>query len=159
MGCGVRLGAGHRMLWLLACAAALHSLLAIAPSVRAHSEFQKEFLRTYAGKDADRGFRTLAKKAKCYACHQGKEDRTNYNVYGQALTAHLTEDDRKDKKKIVAALRTVEQEPIDSADETSGTFGERLLRNELPGGSIEDAKVEPPKKANDDSETPPPAEG
>ena len=55
-----------------------------AKPANAYNEFQKEFLKTYAGRDADKGFRRLAKKAKCYACHQGKEDRTNYNPYGLA---------------------------------------------------------------------------
>lgn len=75
-------------------------LLAVAEA-RAHSQFQKGFYDLYAkGPGVDSDFRKLARKAKCFICHQGKEDRTNYNRYGLVMLAYLTEEDKKDKAKI-----------------------------------------------------------
>lgn len=112
--------------------------------VLAHTEFQKGFIDLYTkGPDADRDFRKLARKAKCYLCHQGKEDRTNYNRYGEVMLDYLTEDDKKDKPKIAAALKTVGDLPSDGPD--SPTFAELIARGDLPGGTLEASKKEPPK--------------
>jgi hypothetical protein len=108
----------------------------------AHQEHQREFQNLYAKKpDVDKDFKKLVRSAKCYVCHQGKEDRKNYNAYGKALTAYLTEADRKDKKKIIEALETVAAELSGGAG--SSTFGELIAKGELPGGPLADAKKEP----------------
>lgn len=116
----------------------------VVGDAHAHSEHQREFYALYTkGSDADKDFRKLARKAKCNICHQGKKERTNYNRYGDALTAHLTEEDRKDKPKIIAALESVAKQPSDPDDPESPTFGELIAAGELPGGSLEDSKREP----------------
>ncbi|TWT99425.1 hypothetical protein Pla108_03630 [Botrimarina colliarenosi] len=113
-----------------------------AAPVMAHPEYQKGFLDQYTkGPGVDKDFRKLARSAKCYVCHQGKEDRTNYNRYGEALTAHLSEKDKKDKAKLAQALETVAAQPSDG--EGSATFGELIVRGELPGGPLEECKKEP----------------
>lgn len=110
---------------------------------RAHSQFQKGFYDFYTkGPGVDSDFRKLARKAKCLICHQGKEDRTNYNRYGLAMLDYLTEEDKKDKAKIKAALKTVADLPSDGPD--SPTFGELIAEGVLPGGTLEDCKKEPP---------------
>ncbi len=131
--------------WLLIFSLAL-SLLP-ATRVEATTEFQKEFVKLYAkGKDVDKTFKKLVRKAKCYACHQGKDDHKNCNIYGKALSEYLSEDDKKDKKKIVAALKKVaDQSSNPSQADSSPTFGELIAKGELPGGSIADSKIEPPK--------------
>ena len=119
------------------------ALALVAPQrAAAHAEHQREFLNVYAKKpEVDKDFKKLVRSAKCNICHQGKEDRKNYNVYGKALTAHLTEADRKNKKKIVAALETVAAEL--SKGDGSPTFGELIAKGELPGGPLEESKKEP----------------
>lgn len=108
----------------------------------AHPEYQREFQNAYAKKpDVDKEFKKLVRTAKCYICHQGKEDRKNYNVYGKAMTAHLVEADKKNKKKIAKALETVAAEL--SSGEGSPTFGELIAKGELPGGPLEESKKEP----------------
>lgn len=135
----------------LLCTALLAATVPVSPA-SGYAEFQKEFLSIYAkGADADPDFRKLARKAKCYVCHQGKEDRTNYNRYGLALTEHLGEEDKKDKEKIAEALATVADQSSDPNDPAAKTFGELIGAAELPGGSLEDSKKEPPAK--DDSAT------
>ena len=113
-------------------------------SVLAHSTYQKEFLKLYTkGDGVDKEFRNLAKKAKCYVCHQGKEDRKNNNPYGEALDVYLDEEDKKDKEKIIAALKTVAEESINPEDESAPTYGQLISEGKLPGGSLEDCKKEP----------------
>lgn len=126
----------------------LLSLLALAlaivtpPPAAAHPEYQRAFQTEYAkSPDVDKDFRKLVRTAKCYLCHQGKEDRKNYNRYGKALTAHLVEADKKNKEKIAAALEAVAAQLSDG--EGSPTFGELIGQGELPGGSLEDSKKEP----------------
>ena len=110
----------------------------------AHTSFQREFLKVYTkGEGVDKDFCQLARKAKCYLCHQGKEDRKNYNSYGLALTAYLTEDDKKDKEKIGAALRTVADESSDPSKSDAPTFGQLITEGKLPGGPLEESKKEP----------------
>lgn len=118
-------------------------LSAVAPAV-AHSEHMREFYNLYTkGKGADGDFRNLARKAKCNLCHQGKEERANYNPYGEELTLHLTEEDRKDKEKIVAALKTVADKTSNPDDPSAPTFGELIASGKLPGGPLEDSLREP----------------
>jgi hypothetical protein len=121
---------------------ALVLVLAARHPADAHPEYQREFQNAYAKKpDVDKEFKKLVRTAKCYICHQGKEDRKNYNVYGKAMTAHLVEADKKNKKKISKALETVAAEL--SSGEGSPTFGELIAKGELPGGPLEESKKEP----------------
>ncbi len=126
----------------LAALLAVLTALISTPSAEAHPEYQRAFQDEYTkSPEVDKDYRKLVRTAKCYLCHQGKEDRANYNRYGKALTAHLVEADKKDKEKIAAALTKVAQEP--SGGEGSPTFGELITKNELPGGPLEDSKKEP----------------
>lgn len=121
----------------------LAAVVAAASPAAAFKEYQKVFVAEYAkGSEADRDFARLVRKAKCYVCHQGKEDRKNCNVYGVAVGVHLKEDDKKDKEKIAAMLRLVAAESVDASG--GETFGERMARGELPGGSLDESKKEPP---------------
>lgn len=117
----------------------------------AHSEFQRGFYDAYTkGPGVNNDFRKLARKAKCNLCHQGKEDRTRYNRYGDAMLELLTEDDKKDKKKIAQALATVAELPSDGPE--SPTYGELITAGQLPGGSLEDSKREPDSTSDDAEE-------
>jgi hypothetical protein len=122
--------------------ASLVLALAAPQRAAAHAEHQREFLNLYAKKpDVEKAYKNLVRSAKCNVCHQGKEDRKNYNAYGKALTAYLTEADRKNKKKIIEALETVAAEL--SNGEGSPTFGKLIAKGELPGGPLEESKKEP----------------
>jgi hypothetical protein len=121
-------------------------LLLIALSARpaeAFTEFQKEFQTLYANGE-DKEFRKLARKAKCNACHQGK-DRKNNNAYGDALGVYIQKKHKKDKEAIIAALKKVADESSDPSKPDAPTFGQRMAGGELPAGSLEDSKKEPPK--------------
>ena len=112
------------------------------PSALGYNEFQKVFLKHYAGRENPE-FRQVVRKAKCYLCHQGEEDRKNCNRYGVAMTPHLGEEDKKDKEKILAVLLQIAEEPSDPSDSAAPTFGELIAAGELPGGPLEECKKEP----------------
>ena len=118
--------------------------LTLTTPCQAYNEFQKVFLSTYAGRENPE-FRKVARKAKCYLCHQGKEDRKNCNRYGEALKPLLGEEDKKNKEKIAEMLAKVAEELIDKNDKAAGTFGELIAAGELPGGTLEECKIEPEK--------------
>ena len=101
-------------------------------------QFQKEFLAKYA----DEAYADLAKEAKCFVCHQGK-NKKNRNPYGEALHQYLDKKDKKDVEKIQNALETVAAESSDPSDPNAPTFGELIAQGQLPGGSLEDAQQEP----------------
>ena len=129
------------------------ALLTIALAVSracAHPEYQRAFLDRYTkGGGVDKDFRKLARKAKCNLCHQGKEDRTNYNRYGEAFIHRLDEADRlaeehkKDKERSAAAIELVAALSIDPEDSGAPTFGELIASGELPGGALEEVLKEP----------------
>ncbi|MEQ8848320.1 hypothetical protein [Botrimarina sp.] len=138
----VRAGAARRGLPLTLLA--VLCLAAATATAEAHSEHMRGFYDLYTkGPDADKDFRKLARKAKCNICHQGKKERTNYNRYGEELTLHLTEEDRKDEDKILAALKTIADTRSDPSDPAAPTFGELIARGELPGGPLEESQREP----------------
>ncbi|MGL4512089.1 MAG: hypothetical protein ACRCT8_03295 [Lacipirellulaceae bacterium] len=122
---------------------AFSAVLCSARPAGAFTEFQKEFQKLHAGGE-DKEFRKLARRAKCNACHQGK-DRKNNNAYGDALGVHIQEKHKKDKKAIVAALKLVADQQSVADEPGSPTFGALMARGELPGGSLVDSKKEPPK--------------
>lgn len=124
-------------------------VLIFASDAFAYVQFQKEFQKTYAGRE-NREFRDIVRKAKCFVCHQGEDNDHKFNnAYGQALAALLGEDDKKDKKKINDALEKIAAMPSDANDPESKTFGDLILAGELPGGSVEDAKKDPVVPAED----------
>lgn len=132
---------------LLLGLAPLVCLLA-APPAHGYSEFQKEFRRHYLrGSGVDKDFRKLVMKAKCFVCHRAGEtddedDKPN-NRYGEAMAEHVGEADKKDKKKIVAAIKLIADEPSDPDDASSPTFGDLIESGELPGGPLDEVKKRP----------------
>jgi hypothetical protein len=121
--------------------------LAAAPAA-ATLQFQQVFLDQYLADHPDRQFVEFVRtEAKCYTCHQGCEDRKNHNAYGAELAKHLDAlADRENVAKILAALRDVEDVPVDAAQPKGPTFGQRIAASQLPAGELEDAKREPPIK-------------
>lgn len=126
-------------------------VLILAAPCQAYNEFQKVFLSTYAGRDNPE-FRSVARKAKCYLCHQGKEDRKNCNRYGDALKPLLGEEDKKDKEKIAEMLAKVADDLVDKNDKSGGTYGELIAAGKLPGGTLEECKIEPEKQEESEVE-------
>lgn len=117
----------------------------LAPSADAHPEYQRAFQTLYTkGSGVDKDFRKLVRSAKCHVCHQGKEDRKNYNRYGLSLLDHLSDGDKKDKKKIAAAFEAVIDLPSDG--DGSKTYAELIEAGQLPGGPLEESEVEPETK-------------
>lgn len=123
--------------------------LAASPAC-AHPEYQRAFLNRYTkGSGVDKDFRKLARKAKCNLCHQGKEDRANYNRYGEAFISRLseaerlTEEHKKDKERVAAAIELAAALTLDPDDESTPTFGELIAAGELPGGPLEEVQKEP----------------
>jgi hypothetical protein len=112
----------------------------------------------------------VAKKAKCYICHQGKKSKKNNNIYGLQLKPLLdkkkNKENKKDaklgeenKQKIIAALKKVSLLHTDPKDKKSPTYGELIKQGKLPGGKLEDAMKEPKKEEKKtDSTTEKPAE-
>ena len=132
-------------------------LLVAAPTTSlAHKEYQKEFLKLYAGREHPE-FRTEARRAKCLLCHQGEEDRKNCNRFGLAMAPHLVEEDRKDREKIVAVIKQVVEQPSEPTVEDSPTFGELIAGGIPPGGPLEECKKEPESSSEDEPSADDPA--
>lgn len=121
------------------------AFLFIGPSnAVAYQQFQKEFQKSYAGRENPE-YRKIVRKAKCFVCHQGKDNDHKYNnCYGEALATLLGEEDKKNKEKINEALVQVAAMPVEVSDPESKTYGDLILAGELPGGSLEDCKKDPP---------------
>lgn len=125
---------------LLPILAALAVALVAGPA-EAFPQFQKQFKITYLDAEGST-LPEVSKKEACFICHQGKKKK-NRNAYGEALHAYLGKKDRKDTEKIIAALETVAGEPSDAETEGAPTFGDLIAEGKLPGGPIEQAKLEP----------------
>ena len=102
-------------------------------------QFKREFDRKYADSESEsaneRALASAASKAKCYVCHMD-EEKTIHNAYGTALAELLDKDeDKKDRKKIRAALEKVaEMRPAAGADDAP-TFGDIIRAGKLPDGA------------------------
>ena len=117
--------------------------------------FQVEFEKLYAGDGSDTELANLFKKQdskdeekklkkfRCLTCHQGKKKK-NRNAFGMQLSELLDKKkDKKDKEKIVEALKKVAEMRSNPEDDSSPTFGELLAEGKLPGGTLEDLQKEP----------------
>lgn len=107
--------------------------------------FHKEFKNLYIQPETDEDFAKVVKSNKtgCLACHQGKK-RKHHNPYGEHLEKLLDKKkDRKDKEKIIAALKKVEKMHSDPKDDKSPTYGDLIKANKLPGGPLEEVQKEP----------------
>jgi len=111
--------------------------------------FQVEFEKLYVGDGSESELDTLfkdkeLKKFRCLTCHQGKKKKKNRNAYGMQLSELLDKKkDKKDKEKIVEALKKVAEMRSNPEDDSSPTFGELIAEGKLPGGSLEDLQKEP----------------
>lgn len=130
----------------------------LARPAAAIPQFQKEFEELYVsepgeGSDAPLAmlFKEKKKSMRCLCCHQGKKSKKNRNAYGMKLSELLDKKkDKKNKEKIIAALKEVEALPSDPEDKDSPTFGDLIEEGKLPGGTLEDLQKEPEKPADED---------
>ncbi len=107
-------------------------------------QFSDQFKELYIKNHSDKEFAEyVTKKVKCFICHQGKKKK-NHNPYGEHLADLLDKKkDKKDKEKIIAALKKVAEMHSDPNDEKSPTYAEIILAGKLPGGTLEEVKKEP----------------
>jgi len=116
--------------------------------------FQVEFEKLYiaegsvgegAETELDKLFKEKKlKKFRCLTCHQGKKKKKNRNAYGEQLSELLDKKkDKKDKEKIVEALKKVAEMRSNPEEGESPTFGELIAEGKLPGGAMEDLMQEP----------------
>ena len=116
--------------------------------------FMKEFQKLYITPDTDEDYAKLLKggKTKCLVCHQGKK-RKHQNPYGEHLEKLLDKKkDKKDKEKIIAALKKVEKMHSAPDDDQSPTYGDLIEANKLPGGPLEEVQKEPKGNEQDEKE-------
>ncbi|MEO2047702.1 MAG: hypothetical protein ABGX16_14145 [Pirellulales bacterium] len=122
-----------------------------ASSVLAIPPFQKVFKKYYSDSeqftDKEKGleFAAKVKEAKCFVCHDAKEPKKKKerNRYGDELSKLLDKKkDKKNKEKVVEALKKVAAMHIDPKDENSSTYGDLIKAGKLPGGKF----VKPEKK-------------
>lgn len=128
-------------------AAALAALaVAFAPApAGAFVQFQRQFLDVYIKEHQDPEYVKFVKmKAKCWVCHQGRVKK-NCNPYGARFVPLLSDEDKKDPKRIAAALKKVGAMRSDPKDNESPTYDELIASSKLPGGKLEEVKKEPPK--------------
>lgn len=129
-----------RLSFVLSTAVAAYvSVLSTAPAF-AYVEFQNEFRSMYArGPKADRAFKRVVIKAKCNVCHR-KDDSSQsekpLNAFGIAMARHVEGVGKKDKPKIVEAIKKTTEERIDPQEVNGPTFGDlfregRLVRERL----------------------------
>ena len=131
-------------------------LIAVVARPQAHAipPFKKEFQKLYVTEETDKEFAKEVKSNKtgCFLCHQGKKKK-NLNPYGVELGKLLDKKkDAKDKKKIAEALEKVAKIHTDPKDKKSPTYGDRIKKNQFPGGPLEEVKKEPKKKEGDDKD-------
>jgi hypothetical protein len=120
-------------------------LSSMAQPAAAVLQFYKVFQTEYLDKHPDQEFATLAKKNanRCFICHRGKK-RTHRNEFGAHLDEMLEwKQDAKDKEKIAAALKEVVALHVDSNDDKSETYADRIAASKFPGGELEEMKKEP----------------
>jgi len=118
-------------------------------------QFQNEFEKLYVGEGSDSELSKLfkekeLKKLRCLTCHQGKKKKKNRNAYGTQLSKLLDKKkDKKDKEKIIEALKKVAEMPSNPEDKNSPTFGALIAEGKLPGGKLEDLMKEPESSEED----------
>jgi len=127
----------------------------LARPAEAIKQFQIEFEKLYLGeasgteladifkKQESKDEEKALKKLRCLTCHQGKKKK-HRNAYGMQLSELLDKKkDKKDKEKIIEALKKVAEMRSDPKDEKSPTFGDLIKQGKFPGGSLEDLQKEP----------------
>lgn len=134
--------------------AGLLATCGLARPAAAIKSFQDGFVGLYVEEGSDSELGKIftdkkMKKFKCLVCHQGKKKK-NHNAYGAALSELLDKKkDKKDKEKIVAALKKVAEMRSNPEDDKSPTFGEILAEGKLPGGTLESLQEEPESSEED----------
>jgi hypothetical protein len=97
-------------------------------------EFVKKYVDTESKNPKEVAFAKVVKEAKCNVCHKGKKKK-DMNPYGVELKKLLDKKtDKKDIKKIQAALEKVAGMKSDPKAEKAPTFGELIQQRKLPGG-------------------------
>jgi hypothetical protein len=130
---------------------AVVAVLAVAGLARpaaAMLQFYKVFEEVYLKEHENEEFVKVAKSAKmrCLICHQGKK-RTNHNPYGIHLVPLLDKKtDIRDIEKIKKALAEVAAMHSDPEDESSPTYDELIRAGTFPGGTLEEASLEPEER-------------
>lgn len=94
----------------------------IAPTADARPLYKTEFEKMYPK------VKEKNKKISCSLCHPEKSKKVR-NHYASALGEALKKKNEKDKKKIQAAMRDIEDKRCPKA---SSTFGERLKEGSIP---------------------------
>ncbi len=128
--------------------AGLLATCGLARPAAAIKSFQVEFEKLYVGEESDTELGKLfaekkMKKVRCLVCHQGKKKKVR-NAYGIQLSDLLDKKkDKKDKEKIIEALKIVAEMKSNPEDSESPTFGEIIAEGKLPGGTLEDLKKNP----------------
>jgi hypothetical protein len=134
-----------------ACLLAAAALVAFGPArpAAADQQFYNAFIDEYVKTHENKQFIELVtKEAKCLICHQGNKSRKNRNVFGNEVDKLLDrKTDAKDREKIVAALKKVVAVKVDSKNDKSETYADRIKAGKLPGGELEELKKEPPTES------------
>ena len=142
---------------VLIVSAGLFLSCGLTSSAVAVKQFQTEFYRLYDidGKaEQPTDFAKTVLKAKCFLCHKGKKKK-NHNLYGQELEQLLDKKkDAKNPEKIALAIQKVAKLRTDPKDKKSPTYGELIQAGNLPGGSLKEAKKDPPEKEEPKKEEP-----
>jgi len=110
-------------------------------------QFYKVWESEYLTNHPDQDYVALVKKTsnRCFVCHLGKS-RKHRNGYGKQLAELLdAKKDKKDKEKILAAIKRVGGMHVDPKNDKSETFSKRIATGEFPGGELDELKKEPPK--------------
>ena len=117
----------------------LAAAFAMTKSAKAFPQFEKEFSKKYVGDastDAQKSLKKeIARVKKCNICHDprkgddGKVSKKNKNPYGVELGKLINKNDKKDVKKINAALEKVAGM---SAKKDGPKYGELLEKGKLP---------------------------
>lgn len=129
----------------MACALLVFACLAPGAAL-AFPQFQKEWDKLYLADHSNEDFvKHVKKEAKCWVCHQGKK-KSNHNPYGIHFVGVIGKEDKKDVEKMLDIFKKVAKMHTDPKDESTPTYGALIEKGQLPGGALEDAKKEPPKK-------------
>jgi cytochrome c2 len=128
---------------------ALSIVVGVAPPSPAVVQFYMQYKKDFLDKHPDKEYAALVNKGtnRCFVCHQGKKSKKNHNPFGEHLVTLLDrKKDFKDKEKISAMLKKVVAMHVDSKDDKSETYLDRIKASKWPGGELAELQREPDKK-------------
>ena len=138
----------HRTHWIVIAATVVALGGWSAKEAHATAAIQRVFVNEIVKPMEDKDYASfIRRKAKCNVCHQGKGGHHN-NAYGLELGKLIdSEKDEKDKEKILAAIKQVNELPFDPADPNSETYGQRIAAGKLPAADdLEELLIDPPNE-------------